>query len=178
MEKLSLQDCSENETDTTSVRCLTPETEVSNDHPESQLTPIPQPPIVVPWYGKSYMIIEKKIRKAITLKGHGLRLQDCKEGPNANNSWLCVCKDNYTGFFNTRSRLYLGHDGRESKSHMHAVSRRLDEWECFVPRAHPDGGYLLLSAFWMKQMWMVAATAEGRLMRGRHGNTLWLFEEI
>lgn len=135
----------------------------------------------VPWYDKTYMILEKQTRKAITLSevdGISLSLKACEDGPNAWNSWLCVCKNNYTAFLNQRSRRYLGHDGKELRGKIHSVAMKLDEWECFIPRLHPEGGYLLLSPFYSKHMMLLVTISEGEVQRAHHGDTLWVFEEV
>ncbi|CZT19484.1 uncharacterized protein RCC_05335 [Ramularia collo-cygni] len=133
----------------------------------------------IPWPEISYMILEKKSRKAMTLTSSGLLLQDPPtEGANASNTWLCVSKDNHTGFYNTSAKVYLGHDGKcSSQSVEHAVVGKMAEWECFIARQHPKGGYLLLSPFW-SELWIVGVGEEGKIMRGRHENTVWDFEEV
>ncbi|EGP91682.1 uncharacterized protein MYCGRDRAFT_90085 [Zymoseptoria tritici IPO323] len=134
----------------------------------------------VPWFDTSYMILDKETRKAITLTEDGktLRLRYAEDGPNASNTFLCVCRDNYTAFLNKRSRSYLSHDGKEIRGKVHAGALRLNNWECFVPRAHPSGGYQLLSPFRQSKMMLLVKTSAGEIERAYHGNTLWVFEEV
>ncbi|KJY02545.1 hypothetical protein TI39_contig42g00001 [Zymoseptoria brevis] len=58
------------------------------------------PPVAqgeVPWFDTSYMIIDKETRETITLTedGKSPRLRYAEDGPNASNTFLCVCRDNY-----------------------------------------------------------------------------------
>ncbi|RSM08712.1 hypothetical protein CDV31_008054 [Fusarium ambrosium] len=130
----------------------------------------------VPWPGNTYMIIEKGTDRAITLTSTGLYLQDIEKDPDANNHWLCVDSQNYIGFFNTKSRVYMGHDGGNG---MLASAEALNDWELMVPRHHPDGGYQLLTPYWSSAMMMVTAQEDGgSVLRTKHGTTLWQFVPV
>ncbi|KAL6352580.1 hypothetical protein LRP88_13045 [Fusarium phalaenopsidis] len=129
-----------------------------------------------PWPGNTYMIIEKGTDRAITLTSTGLYLQDIEKDPNANNHWLCVDSHNYIGFFNTKVRVYMGHDGGNG---MLASAGVLNDWELMVPRHHPDGGYQLLMPYWSSAMMMVTAEEDGgSVLRTKHGTTLWQFVQV
>ena len=131
----------------------------------------------IPWYDKTYMILDKQTRKAITYTETNLFLCEITDGPNASNSWLCVSRDNFTGFLNKKSRFYLGHDRKKIGSRVHANALECDETESFIPRVHPKGGFLLLSAQG-KQMRVLVKTSKGTIERAFHGDTLWVFEEV
>lgn len=165
------QDDTKTEASTSAASILTPpSTTVMGDDPRYSRS------YQVPWPGNTYMIIEKGTDRAITLTSTGLYLQDIEKDPNANNHWLCVDSHNYIGFFNTKARVYMGHDGSNG---MLASAEVLNDWELMVPRHHPDGGYQLLMPYWSREMMMVTAEVDGgRVMRTRHGTTQWLFARV
>ncbi|KAH7177056.1 hypothetical protein EDB81DRAFT_773946 [Dactylonectria macrodidyma] len=158
----------------TSISAKTPPTTVSSETVVDNL--FDGQYSAVPWPDSTYMIIEKGSNRAITLTPGGLRLQDIKDGRNGNNHWLCVERNNYFGFYNEKSRRYLGHDG---KMGMRASATVLEEWEFMVPRLHPEGGYQLLLPFWSHTMMILAPIKNGdRLTRARHGTALWVFSKV
>lgn len=153
-----------------------------SDMESMHLTPVTTrastPISAIPWYDKSYMLIKKGTLKAITLTNDGVRLQDCADGPTPANTWVCVSKSNHIGFLNTDAQVYLGHDGsKEGPSEVHAQAGRMLQFESFITRHHPEGGYQLLSVV-DKMLWIVFAASDDKVMRARHGNTLWVFEEV
>jgi hypothetical protein len=147
---------------------------------EGRATPDTEVPphSAIPWYDKTYMIKEKKTGKAIAITKDGLlHLGDGSTSTTANR-WLCVSKDNHTGFWNSHSGVYLGHDGRDNQSSVHAIATKMKDYEYFFARQHPDGGYQLLSAVGSQLLYFVVSAAGEKVMRTRHGDTLWVFEEV
>ncbi|CAK1364844.1 unnamed protein product [Cercospora beticola] len=134
----------------------------------------------IPRYDKNFLILERSTRRALTHTDHGLRVASLEDdGPNLRNTWLCVQRNNFMGFMNKQSRCFLGHDGKGSCSTVHAQVKGMGNWECFVPRPLPDGGYQILSPFWHTYMRLVVVVdEEGRVERSEHGDTAWIFEEI
>ncbi|KAJ4160198.1 hypothetical protein NW754_003323 [Fusarium falciforme] len=165
------QDDAKTEVSTSAASILTPpSTTIAADDPRYSRS------YQVPWPGNTYMIIEKDTDRAITLTSTDLYLQDIEKDPNANNHWLCVDSHNYIGFFNTKARVYMGHDGGNG---MLASAGVLNDWELMVPRHHPDGGYQLLMPYWSSAMMMVTAEEDGgRVLRTKHGTTLWQFVQV
>ncbi|KAM3416376.1 hypothetical protein BST61_g7975 [Cercospora zeina] len=134
----------------------------------------------VPWYNKNFVILEQSTRRALTHTAGGLRVTSMEDdGPNLRNTWLCVPRNNYMGFMNKQSRCFLGHDGGEGRSRVHAIADKMSDWESFVPRLLPDGGYQILSPFWHNYMRLVVvADQDGGVERAEHGDTAWVFEEV
>ncbi|KAF2213984.1 hypothetical protein CERZMDRAFT_38221 [Cercospora zeae-maydis SCOH1-5] len=134
----------------------------------------------VPWYNKTFLILEQSSRRALTHTEHGLRVISMEyDGPNPRNTWLCVHRNNYMGFMNKHSRRFLGHDGGEGRSRVHAIVGKMGDWESFIPRLLPDGGYQILSPFWHSHMRLVVvADRDGGVERAEHGDTAWVFEEV
>ena len=125
--------------------------------------------------GRSYVIKKKRTDRAITLTSGGLRLQDTKHGHDASNRWLCVEKGTYFGFYNERSGIFIGHDG---KGNMRATAQALWDWELLSPKHHHEGGYELQSPHWFYWKRTVNDAEDGtRLRRTEYGHSLWVFEE-
>lgn len=172
--------------DTSSTTQHTPNTgstyvqrEVEQLHVRSQQSPVSHVSDI-PWYDRTFLILERSTRRALTHTEHGLRVVSLEDdGPNPRNSWLCVNSNNYMGFMNKHSRCFLSHDGERGRSILHARVEWLKKWECFLPRIVPDGGYQILSPFWSDQMRiLVVANGEGVVERAEHGDTTWVFEEV
>lgn len=131
----------------------------------------------VPWPESTFQIIEKGSRRAITLAGDQLKLLSAVNEPSHwDTHWLCVKQNGYFGFQNPMTGKYLGHDG---KGRVYAVEGRLRNWELFSPRMHPDGGYELLSPYYSGELMVLCVGEDGRkLVRRRHGTTLWEFIRV
>lgn len=132
----------------------------------------------VPWPNNTYIIVEKGSDQAITVVGNRLCLQHRVANPDANNTWLCVEKNNYFSFLNLKSGVYLGHDGNAG---MLAKATAAGDWEFFTARRHPEGGYQLLTPYYWHTLMMVTTTGSGdgkRLARTSHGSTLWEFIKV
>lgn len=129
-----------------------------------------------PWPGSIYIITEKGTDKAITIATSGIYLQEITVDQYANNNWLCVEKNNYLGFYNPKSAVYLGRDRNKG---IRGKAKSFGVWELMQPRRHPDGGYQLLLPHWWYAMMMITTMGDGRkLARTRHGTTLWEFEKV
>ncbi|RSL56220.1 hypothetical protein CEP54_008974 [Fusarium duplospermum] len=162
----------EKRTSTTGDSILTPDTStVMGEDPNYSRRSEP------PWPGNTYKIFEKGRNRAITLtKDGGLCLQNPDKHPDVNDRWQCVDSNNYIGFYNPKARVYMGHDGNDG---IRASAVVLKGWEQMTPRHHPDGGYQLLMPYWSTTMMMVTAEEDGgKVMRTRHGTTLWQFVPV
>nr|POE94476.1 hypothetical protein CFP56_16716 [Quercus suber] len=130
----------------------------------------------VPWPDNTYIIVARGTRQAITKTGNGVSLKEIDEENNEDQRWCCVTSNGYYGFYNAKARKYMGHDGKQD---IRASASALKDWELFTPRQHPDGGYQLLSPFWSHTLMLVEIADGGqRLMRTKHGITLWEFEKV
>jgi hypothetical protein len=114
---------------------------------------------------------------------NGLCLGDVCHGANADTTWLCVDGGVFLGFYNQSKGVFMGHDG---KGNMWARYSHLYDWERFVPQAHENGGFQLLSPERVESSedghiegWKVVVKEDGReLARAKYGLTLWCFEEV
>lgn len=132
---------------------------------------------VVPWPGKTFIIMQKGTTQAITLLDGHLSMQDAIDfiGQDSNR-WMCVEQNGYFGFYNKSTMTYLGHD---NKGNVTASARKLAGWELITPRRHPNGGYQLLSPHWAETLHSFnVAGGTGKLVRVPHGDTIWEFETV
>jgi hypothetical protein len=133
---------------------------------------------VVPWPGKSYLILSKGTTHAITLmQGRVLQMQDAIDFVGSvDNRWQCIERNGYFGFYNGHAMTYLGHD---NKGNVVATAKKMQGWELLTPRRHPDGGYQLLSPHWAEELHSInVVDSTGALVRSPHGNTLWEFQVV
>lgn len=134
-----------------------------------------------PWPGTTYMIIEQKTGRAITLQNGELFLpaldRDGQEAAQtAHNTWLCCEQNNYWGFQNTATGRYMGHDGGGG---MCGAATSIQNWEMMVARPLPDGGYQLLMPHYWHTLRVVAIADDGRhLTRRMHGGAAWEFRMV
>ncbi|KAI1399695.1 hypothetical protein F4819DRAFT_464137 [Hypoxylon fuscum] len=155
------------DTSTTTFTALTPPTEATffDGHWDG----------AVPWYGNTYMILEKASGRAIT-RTHGTICLRETEGPSDDNRWLCINSNNYFGFQNPKSGQYMGHDGNYG---LRASAADVLPWERFTLKRHPDGGYQLLVPHWWHSLRVVTTAEDGRSLVTRpHGTTLWEFVRV
>ncbi|KAL2879590.1 hypothetical protein SGCOL_005201 [Colletotrichum sp. CLE4] len=123
----------------------------------------------IPWPGKYFYIIDKESGKAITLVDDRPVLMDLQGVRDPATMWYCVEKQGYFGFLNKSWGKFIGHN---SKSDVGAWAGEFNEWESWVPRQHPDGGYQLLSPYWTHTMMQLCvATDRINLCRRSHGPT-------
>jgi hypothetical protein len=133
---------------------------------------------VVPWPGKSYLILQRGTTHAITLVNGKLQMQDAIDFVGSvDNRWQCVENGHgYFGFYNGHAMTYLGHD---NKGNAVASAKKLQGWELITPRRHPEGGYQLLSPHWAEELHSInVVDSTGALVRSAHGNTLWEFQVV
>jgi hypothetical protein len=138
----------------------------------------------IPWPGPTFLILEKGTSHALSLHpssdlvvvNHISPLQS-PDARNAGSShWHCVERNGYFGFRNVRSGMYLGHD---NGGRVRATAERLQAWEMFTPRRHPDGGYQLLSPHWADGLWVVGVEAgTGNVVREQRGGAVWEFRVV
>lgn len=129
-----------------------------------------------PWPNNTYIIVEKGSGQAISLNGGALELYDFSDHEDVNIQWLCVERQGYFGFFNTKSGVYLGHNSKET---IQASATAFEDWEVVTPRHHPDGGYQLLSPLWWHTLMVIVVAEDGKsLVRRPHGTTLWEFIKV
>lgn len=130
----------------------------------------------VPWPGDTFMIVEKSSGKAISTKNGALSLESSTQLADNTNRWLCVERNGYFGFQNTRSGKYLGHDGHYG---MRVEAPALEYWELIVPRKHPQGGYQLLVPHWWHSLRAITLNEEENgLVTREHGTTTWQFFKV
>lgn len=127
----------------------------------------------VPWPDSVYIIRERGTNQAICLgKNSRLYLSD---DPQANNRWRIVDHQGYFGFVNQKTGKYMGHNQKR----IHAAVSRMADWESFVPRQHPEGGYHLLSPVYSHTMMFVSVTSDGKgVERRQHPETRWEFVKV
>lgn len=130
----------------------------------------------IPWPNNTYIIIEKDSGLAIALKDGKIDLYDFHDRRDINIQWLCVERNGYFAFLNTKSGVYMGHNGSGT---VQASATTPDAWELIIPRKHPGGGYQLLSPHWWNTL-KVIEVAEDRksLVRRLHGTTVWEFIKV
>ncbi|KAF4785816.1 hypothetical protein HER10_EVM0010216 [Colletotrichum scovillei] len=130
----------------------------------------------IPWPGKHFYIIEKETGKAITLVDDRPVLMDLQGVRDPATMWYCVEKQGYFGFLNKSWGKFIGHN---SKSDVGVWAGEMREWESWVPRQHPDGGYQLLSPYWTHTMMQLCVCPDRiNLCRRSHGPTLWEFMQV
>ncbi|KAM3071799.1 hypothetical protein ACMFMG_009657 [Clarireedia jacksonii] len=138
------------ETETSSESPNTPTlTAVSDDH----LPPI-TPPVRAPWAGETYMIRDRKSHRFIKLIDGILQLENTATAESGSH-WICIEKEGWFGFRNAVSGMCMGHDGG-GKFCCKAAHHK--DWEWFFPRAHPDGGFWLMTLHW--STWKVMGVGE------------------
>ncbi|KAH7326258.1 hypothetical protein B0I35DRAFT_422270 [Stachybotrys elegans] len=158
------------ETSTAGITQMTPDTEgtvIDGDSWDGLV-------YAVPWPSNSYIILEHRTKRAITLRNGQLYLQDIREDPGANNRWQCVEKQGYFGFCNLKSFVYIGHNGSENRAV--ATAKAHENWEQITPRQHPKGGYQLLFPYYQHTLRMLSVAEDGEtLIRTNHGDARWDF---
>ncbi|RFU33653.1 hypothetical protein B7463_g2661, partial [Scytalidium lignicola] len=130
----------------------------------------------VPWPGRTFIIVDDRNR-ALTLVDGNLKVEDIHtESHGSGCRWKCVETNGWLGFYNTTSGSYIGHNGHGNRKIFQASVRHHKTWETFCPRRHPDGGYILLVAHHVENLWKVRidegnkglfATADGEGTRWR-----------
>ncbi len=94
----------------------------------------------VPWPGNIYMIRHRGLGTVITLGRKGLVLDNISKYGGWH--WHCSEKDGWLGFCNVVSLNYLGRNGNRQ---IIAQVPHHKSYEYFVARAHPGGGFELLT---------------------------------
>jgi hypothetical protein len=140
------------ETDTSSVASDTPTLTAVNADYSSPLTSR----VRVPWAGGIYVIRDRKKRRIITLTDGNLQLED-KVAARGGSYWICVNMNGWLGFRNSVSGMFMGHDGK-GKFVCRAVSHK--GHESFSPRAHPNGGYWLMTLHGNHTVWRAMGIGE------------------
>ncbi|KAI1503070.1 hypothetical protein F5X99DRAFT_376680 [Biscogniauxia marginata] len=155
------------------TRSPTPTHSILSEDENSSSFCINSRPGTVPWPGNIYMIRHRESGKAITMGIRDLRLE--KMNPLGGWHWLCVERDGWFGFRNIVSGMLLGHDGGKT---FYARAKDHKSWEYFVARAHPRGGYELLTLHRWK-FWKLAVANDGyTLIETEDEGALWDFVEI
>jgi hypothetical protein len=126
---------------------------------------------------KTYMIIETKSLRALTLTQNRLCLKDIDQGASGlRNRWLCVQENGWMGLQDPESGRYIGHDGRCG---MRASATEFRAWEFIVPRDRPGGAYQLLVPYnWQSLRPIVVAEDGESLVMRQHGDTQWRFIRV
>jgi hypothetical protein len=127
----------------------------------------------VPAANHTYVILDRSSNAAIAIVDGRLRLEaDLSQAGNC--YWRCVEKDGWLGFYETELERYLGHDFWWNFT---ADNTEFGEYGYFVPRRHPDGGYLLLAPR-LSGLLRVVAGKDGALKGVDTGETLWEFVRV
>ncbi|PQE10979.1 major facilitator superfamily transporter multidrug resistance protein [Rutstroemia sp. NJR-2017a BVV2] len=128
----------------------------------------------VPWAGEIYVIRDRKRRYIITLTDGNLQLEN-KVAAGGGSYWICINTNGWFGFRNSVSGMFMGHDGR-SKFVCRALYHR--SYESFSPRAHPDGGYWLMTLHGNTWRAMSIGDNEKELVEVDDNGTAWEFVKV
>ncbi|KAI0162060.1 hypothetical protein GGR57DRAFT_517507 [Xylariaceae sp. FL1272] len=143
----------------------------------SPRTPYSTPPKT----GKSYMIIEKQSRGAVTVKNDLVylhRMNSHLETPY--NTWLLVDRQHYKGFFNEHIGIYLGVGTREYRGDRAIIAQARGHKKCeFFTIDHVSDEYYQLLMPESDDTLSVISAADGtHLVRRHDGTTAFKFIEV
>lgn len=127
----------------------------------------------VPQPNQTYVILERSSSAAIAIVDGKLRLEeDLSQAGNC--YWRSVEKDGWMGFYETELERFLGHDFWWNFT---AEGTEQGEYGSFVPRRHPDGGYVLLAPR-LGGLLQVVVGKDGGLKAAKEGGTAWEFVRV
>lgn len=140
----------------------------------------------VPWPGNMYIITERSSGRPVIRSEDDGRVvlgepddDDWDlQGPKAaaNGRWYCVESNNYLGFQDPQTSRYLGHNIHDN---VMATARSIGDWEHVIVRPHPNGGFQLMSKYWISSLMLLTIDADGKsLVRRMHGSTLFDFKKV
>lgn len=133
----------------------------------------------VPCEGKKYIIREyNNNNNQVIAQGQdrSVCLQQLSTTSDNSVHWLCIEHQGYFTFKNLKSGRYLGHDGGDR---IIADALLMNDWELFIPKQLPRGGYHLLSPYYWNALWAVTID-EGVLCRRvvDSDSSAWDFIEV
>lgn len=128
----------------------------------------------IPQAGETFVIVDRSNDRALAIVDGKLRLED-DVTEDAYCYWRCVEKDGWLGFYEAELERFLGHDFwwnfvAEKSEH--------GEYGYFVPRAHPDGGYVLMAQRLGKLLQVVVGKDGDSLVSTAKNGTAWEFIKV
>ncbi|KAF2726942.1 hypothetical protein EJ04DRAFT_506493 [Polyplosphaeria fusca] len=132
----------------------------------------------IPWPKSTYILSSKSDRRVLTLLDGEVILDTL--GGRGSIHWELFESRGWYGIRNVPSGRLLGHD---KKGKLICEVKIHNEWECFTPRARPDGGHDLLMRFWDNLVPVCLKTESGkerlfRITDGKSKSVVWEFTKV
>ncbi|KAH7137910.1 hypothetical protein B0J11DRAFT_475007 [Dendryphion nanum] len=162
----------------TSVAYTPSSTSVTTTTPTEVMEALDTPHSSVPWPGSTYIIQLHDTDSVITFLDGKIVL--APPGGHGNYRWRCVETENWLGFRDPASGLYIGYD---KVGLLRCRAKAHNEWERICIRQRPEGGYIMLMTFWEALRRVGVRTDSGRAHIGKveeahNCRTTWIFIKV